>query len=429
MMIQNFQKLASSQLRKDALLIAEAGLSAINTEQAFEQNLMYSRRTNVLKILGKRYYLGKFKHIYCIAFGKSAFVGIASVAKILGPKLTGGFAIDVSNQIPNISNIQFRTGTHPHPSEQNAQIAYEMEGFLSRVKADDLVLCLISGGGSSLLCHPHSLSVENQAKILKELMNSGADIFEMNAVRKHLSLVKGGQLAKLIYPTKLISLIFSDVPGNDLSTIASGPTVPDKTTVKEAQGILERYDILKKVGITQVEFRETPKDNKYFKNVENILFVSAKTALKAMREKAEDLGYEAQVFNEQFQGEVKKLSQEIISAGNKKHLCLLGSGESTVQVLGKGVGGRNQELALRVLPFLHQHQVFVSLASDGHDNCESAGAIVDLSTLARAKNLNLNLDEYLQNNDSFNFLEAVGDSLHTGLTGSNVADLFIWLNE
>jgi glycerate-2-kinase len=244
-----------------------------------------------------------------------------------------------------------------------------------------------------------------------------------------LSLVKGGQLAKLIYPTKLISLIFSDVPGNDLSTIASGPTVPDKTTVKEAQGILERYSILKKVGITQIELRETPKDHKYFKHVENLLFVSAKTALKAMREKAEDLGYEAQVFNEQFQGEVKKLSQDIIKVGNKKHLCWLGAGESTVEVKGKGVGGRNQELALRVLPFLHPHQVFLSLASDGHDNCESAGAVVDSSTLMRAKNLQLNLESCLANNDSFNFLEKVGDNIHTGLTGANVADLFILLNK
>jgi glycerate-2-kinase len=429
MHIKNFQNLASSQLRKDALLIAEAGLTAINTEQAFERNFVYHAPSQVLKLLGKRYALAKFKNIYCVAFGKASFAGMASVAKLLGSKLTAGFAIDVSHQTSSIPNIQFRTGTHPHPSEQNVKATQAMEEFLSRVTAHDLVLCLISGGGSALLCYPHNVSVEDQARILKELMNSGANIFEMNAVRKHLSLVKGGQLAKLIYPAKLISLIFSDVPGNDLSTIASGPTVPDKTTVKEAQGILERYNILKKVGITQIELRETPKDHKYFQHVENLLFVSAKTALKAMREKAEDLGYETQVFNEQFQGEVKKLSQDIIKVGNKKHLCWLGAGESTVEVKGKGVGGRNQELALRVLPFLHEDQVFLSLASDGHDNSDSAGAIVDALTLARAKNLNLNLDGYLQNNDSFNFLEAVGDGLHTGLTGSNVADLFIWLNK
>ncbi len=428
-MIKNNNQLAISELRKTALQIAEAGLESINTEKAFLAGFVYNPRINSLKVLGKKYGLSKFRNIYCVAFGKAAFAGITSVSKILGTRLSAGFAIDVSDRYPNIPNIQFRTGTHPHPSEQNVKATQELVEFLSRVKKDDLVLCLISGGGSALLCHPNNLRVEEQASILKQLMNSGADIFEMNAVRKHLSSVKGGQLAQLVYPAKLISLIFSDVPGNDLSTIASGPTVLDKTTVREAQRILERYDILKKAGVVKVELKETPKENKYFKNVENILFVSAKTALMAMRERAEDLGYEVKVFSEQFQGEVKKLSQEIIQAGDKKHLCLLGAGESTVEVKGQGMGGRNQELALRILPFLHQHQVFMSLASDGHDNSESAGAVVDSSTLRRAKNLQLNLESYLQNNDSFNFLETVGDNIHTGLTGSNVADLFILLNK
>ncbi len=141
------------------------------------------------------------------------------------------------------------------------------------------------------------------------------------------------------------------------------------------------------------------------------------------------MGFGVKIFNDHFQGEVKKLSQEIIQRGNKKHLCLLGAGESTVVVKGNGVGGRNKELALWALSGLKPYQVLITLASDGHDNSESAGAIVDYTTLQRAKSLNLKLESYLQKNDSYNFLEQVGDNIHTGLTYANVADLFILLNE
>ena len=258
-------------------------------------------------------------------------------------------------------------------------------------------------------------------------MNAGADIFEMNCVRKHLSRVKGGQLAKIIYPAKLISLIFSDVPGDDLSTIASGPTVKDETTVREASAILAKHRILEKLNLPSVKFVETPKDAKFFENTENILFVSAKTALRAMKDKAEDLGFDVKIFSQHFQGEAEKLASEIIIANNQKHQALLGAGESTVVVKGNGVGGRNQHLALAALLSISENQVLITLASDGHDNSESAGAIVDSSTLLRSKTLNLEPSIYLQNNDSFTFFEAVGDGIDTGLTGSNVADLVISL--
>src|SRR3989338_875205 len=269
-MIKNFERLASSPLRRQALLIAEAGLESINTAKAFERNFVYDSAADRLRILGKKYGLSEFRNVYCIAFGKAAFEGISSASRILGQRLTSGFAIDVSNQYPNIQNIVFRTGTHPHPYEQNVKAAKELVLFAGRAKEDDLVLCLISGGGSSLLCYPHTLDARSQAAIIKELMNSGADIFEMNCVRKHLSSVKGGQLAKIVYPAHLISLIFSDVPGDDLSTIASGPTARDTTTVREASAIIDKHGILEKIGMPSVKFLETPKDDKYFKNTKNI---------------------------------------------------------------------------------------------------------------------------------------------------------------
>lgn len=428
-MIKNFEQLATSALRRQALSVAEAGLGAINTHRAFEKGLVYDARRDRLDILGKRKDLSKFRNVYCIAFGKAAFGGISSVARILGDRLTSGFAIDVSGQHPHISNITFRTGTHPHPTEQNVKAAKELVGFVSSAKENDLVICLISGGGSALLCHPHSIDVSSQAAILKELMKSGADIFEMNTVRKHLSVVKGGQLAKIIYPASCWSLIFSDVPGDDLSVIASGPTVRDETTTRDASGVLDKYQILQKLDLPAIKFFETPKEDKYFEKTENILFVTAKVALNAMKEKAEDLGFGVKIFSTQFQGEADKLAKDIIAANDKGHQCLIGAGESTVVVKGQGVGGRNQEMALAALSSISENQVFIALASDGRDNTESAGAIVDTTTIQRAKNLGLDPQEYLENNDSFTFFEEVGDAVITGLTGSNAADFFVCLRK
>ena len=435
MIIQNFEQLATSVLRRQALNIAEAGLRAINTRQSFEKGFFYNARKDSLSILGRQYNLSQYKNVYCLAFGKAAWEGITAVSQILGDRLTSGFAIGIEQDDGLLalekrppSNIIFRTGTHPHPSETNVKAAKELVEFAAAAKADDLVLCLISGGGSALLCYPHSLDAASQADILKELMNSGADIYEMNCVRKHLSLVKGGQLAKAIYPAKIISLIFSDVPGDDLSTIASGPTVKDPTTVRQASEIIDKYHILEKLNIPAIKFLETPKEDRFFKNSENILFVTAKTALNAMKKRAEDLGFAVKIFSEHFQGNAESLAKDIALAGNKKNQCVLAAGESTVVVTGEGQGGRNQHLALAALEYLLPNQVLVALATDGHDNSDSAGALVDLSTLARAQNLHLEPKSFLNRSDSHSFFEELGDGLKTGLTGSNVSDMVILLN-
>ena len=435
MIIQNFDKLARSSLRRQALKIAEAGLEAISTRRAFEKGFLYNARKDGLSILGKKYDLSNFRNVYCVAFGKAAFEGITAVSQILGQRLTSGFAIGLKQSDGLLafarrpsSNIVFRTGSHPHPSEQNVEAAKELVEFVSKVKENDLVLCLVSGGGSALFCNPHSLNVETQAAVLKELMNGGADIFEMNCVRKHLSLVKGGQLAKIIYPAKLISMIFSDIPGDDLSAIASGPTVKDETTVADASAILNKYGILHKLNLPALKLSETPKEGRYFEKTENILFVSAKTALFAMKEKAEDLSYEVKIFDGKFQGIARELPKKIVPENQKPGCCYLGAGESTVVVLGSGIGGRNQEMALAASELLNPKQVFLAVASDGHDNSDFAGAIVDSQSQARARQLGMEPEAYLANNDSFNFFEALGDGLDTGLTGANVADFVILLN-
>jgi glycerate-2-kinase len=300
--------------------------------------------------------------------------------------------------------------------------------MLASCSEKDLVLCVVSGGGSALLCSPHDMTCEQEVSIIAALTVKGATIQELNTVRKHISTVKGGQLAKTMYPATIISLIFSDVPGDDLSMVASGPTVMDNSFMKDAAAVLKKYSILEVCQMPLCNLTETPKEEKYFKNVQNVLAVSPKHALAAMREKAEDLGFDVKIFAENFQGIARDLGLKIISE-NKTGQCLLGAGESTVKIAGKGKGGRNQEMALAALSSISENQVLVCAASDGHDNTDSAGAIVDVGTKARAKALGLNLQEYLNNNDSYNFFEALGDRLITGPTEANVSDFFVCLKQ
>jgi len=265
---------------------------------------------------------------------------------------------------------------------------------------------------------PHKIEVSDFKILTEELLKSGADIYEINAVRKHLSQVKGGGLAKLAYPAKVVSIVFSDVPGDDLSFIASGPTVKDKTTKKDARHVLKKYDIE-----DEFEFYETPKEEKYFKNIDNILFLSSRNAIEAMEEKCKELKISCFVYSYALRGEAKIVGRKLIQRLPKKGI-MIAAGETTVKVEGDGKGGRNQELVLGALPYLEK-TVFVSLASDGHDNTKAAGAIGDEDSLPRAIKKKIAWTEYINNNDSFNFFKQLDDLIMTGPTGTNVADLIV----
>jgi glycerate-2-kinase len=209
--------------------------------------------------------------------------------------------------------------------------------------------------------------------------------------------------------------------------VASGPTVLDNTTNAQASAILAKYDVLAMCQLPSCNLLETPKEQKYFANAHNILFVSAKQALAAMGETADNLGFNVKIFSDSYQGEARELALKII-AQSQKGQCLLGAGESTVKIIGKGTGGRQQEMALAALSSLHENQVLICLASDGRDNSDSAGAIIDSSSLVRAKTLNLEPKTYLDNNDSFSFFEQLGAQVITGATSANVSDFFVMLN-
>lgn len=422
MIIKNFETLASSALRKQALLIAEAGLEAISTQAAVAKNFRFDAKKQELKIFQEKFSIGQYKRIVCIGFGKAALEAVTAIQQILKERITCGYVLDLKEG--SLGNIICRVGTHPLPTKVNIEATAELITMLEACSEEDLVICVVSGGGSALLCKPHDMSCETEVALISALTVKGANIAELNTVRKHISSVKGGNLAKIIYPATCISLIFSDVPGDDISMVASGPTVRDSTTNRDAGEILQKYDVLTMCELPSCKLLETPKEEKYFHKIHNILFVSAKQALLAMSERAEELGFEVKIFSSAFQGEAGKLAQEIISQ-SRKGQCLLGTGESTVKITGSGKGGRNQEMALAALSVIGDNQVLLCVASDGHDNTDAAGAVADVNVVTRAKVLNLEPEKFLANNDSFTFFEAVGESIITGPTGANVSDFFV----
>lgn len=424
--IKNSDRLATSALRRQALTIAEAGLQAINTQAAVSKNFVYDPKTQIIRIFKQQFNVGQFQRIVCVGFGKAALEAVTAIQNILKDKISCGYVLDLKEG--SLGNIVCKVGTHPLPTKVNIEATKELMAMLAACSEEDLVICVVSGGGSALLCNPHDMSCETEVSIISALTVAGASISELNTVRKHISEVKGGHLAKTIYPATCISLIFSDVPGDDLGTVASGPTVKDNTTNSDAAAILDKYKVLEMCQLPSCRLLETPKEDKYFKKIHNILFVSARLALLAMKNKAEDLGFAVKIFSSRFEGEARILVGQIIGQ-SKTGQCLLGAGESTVKIVGKGKGGRNQEMALAALPDLKENQVLLCLASDGHDNTEAAGAIADSLVAERAKALKLESRDYLNNNDSFSFFEALEDQVITGPTGANVSDLVVLLQQ
>jgi glycerate-2-kinase len=251
----------------------------------------------------------------------------------------------------------------------------------------------------------------------------------VNTVRKHLSDILGGQLAKFAYPATVVSFIFSDVPGDDLSIIASGPTVRDTTTIDDAEYILAKYDVLNQCKLPNCELVETPKEQKYFDRVLNILLVTNKRALLAMEEKAKALGYHAEVKETALSGIASTLGKAFANMPMPPRSCLLYGGETTVEIRGTGEGGRNQEFALAAVPDIPDDRVLVAAASDGWDNTDAAGAICDAGDRKRARERSIDPEQFLTHNDSYHFWQKTGGAILTGRTGINVADFYLIINQ
>ncbi|MDO8469497.1 MAG: DUF4147 domain-containing protein [bacterium] len=432
--IKNTKELATTGLREAALGIAEAGFTAIDTASVIRRTVSVEVGTPAwpagrLTVAGHAYDLQKVRRLYVIGVGKCASAAVVALEEVLGSRIAGGVMIDVKYD-GGLSFVRGFEGDHPFPSRRNASATRELVRLLSDATAEDLVLAVISGGGSTLLCLPDDDRwCDDEARLVKLLFKSGADIRELNTVRKHLSRARGGFLAAHAYPAPLVSLIFSDVPGDDLEFVSSGPTVLDTTTVADARAILTRYRVAEQCPDVAGRLIETPKEQRFFERTTNLLAVSNGTALDAMAAEAARRGFSPEVRARAFAGEARDLALIFLGElhASPPGAALLYGGESTVTVMHDGKGGRNQELALSGLRDIRDGELLLALATDGRDNTDYAGGICDTITLDHARVHGLDIERSLDGNESYRFFAESGDAVVTGETGSNVSDIILAL--
>ncbi|MEM0010681.1 MAG: glycerate kinase [Candidatus Bathyarchaeia archaeon] len=439
--ILNWDELSTAKEKAIVLDIIEVGLEAANP---------YSSVLNTLSTLSKE--IECFRKVIVIGFGKASYKMALACEKVLDERISDGAIIVPKGSIKfsELKKIRLLEGTHPVPTEINVNSAKTLLEISKGLTSEDLVICLISGGGSALFTYPaEGITLEDKQEMTRLLLAAGSTIQEINCIRKHISGVKGGQLARHVYPANLISLILSDVVGDDLSSIASGPTSPDPYTFKDVYALFEKYrlidrvpkNILKRVmdGLDG-KVQDTPKPgDKIFEKVKNIIVANNIGALKAMEEKAKSYGLNTMILTSYLEGEAREVGRVIASIAKqvisqKSPLCppcaIFFGGETTVTLKGNGKGGRNQEMALSVAIAIKglPNTIFASIGSDGIDgNSDAAGAIVDGQTIENALQKNLSPIKYLENNDSNTFLKQLNSLIYTGPTGTNVNDLSILL--
>jgi glycerate-2-kinase len=396
----------------------------------------------------KRLPLTQTARIVVVGAGKaSARMAQAAVAA-LGARLAGGFISVKDGHAVEVTGIDVAEAGHPLPDERSIVNGRAIVAAMQNLSADDVVLVLLSGGGSALMeVLGPGLSLDHLRAATRALMHAGADIVELNCVRKHISLLKGGQLARWAAPARVCSLILSDVVGDDISSIASGPTAPDTSTFADAVQILERYDVASQADITPVyhylkariaeNADENPApDDPLFRNVVNAVVGSNRIALQAASDRAKAMGYRTEILTSYMQGEAREAGKLLAGIVRERAergdhaLCLLAGGETTVTVRGKGRGGRNQELALTAAIALSgiEGVTILSAATDGGDGSSAAaGAMVDGTTIPRARMQGMRATAFLADNDSDGFFRNLGDQVIFGPTLTNVNDLVIAL--
>jgi len=435
-------------LRKDAQKIFLRAVSAADPGKILFAHV--SLRNSVLHVAKKIYPLSHFERIFVAGTGKASAAMAANVERILGSRITAGSVNVKYGHGQKLRYVHVQEAGHPLPDENGLQGAREIVRLLSNLTERDLVIFLISGGGSALLPSPlPGITLEEKQKVTDLLLGCGAPIQEINTLRKHLSTLKGGGLARIAYPATLIALILSDVVGDPLDAIASGPTVPDPTTFEDCARILDRYELWEKVppsvslhireGLEGKREETLKKGNPAFEKVYNLLVGNNLLAMKAAKEKAQALGYRTLILSSLVEGEAREvakvhaaMAREVLLSKNPipPPACILSGGETTVTLKGKGKGGRNQEFSLAAaLEIAGQEEIVaLSAGTDGTDGpTDAAGAFADNQTILRAKAMGLDPLIYLKENDSYSFFEKLGDLLVTGPTGTNVMDLRIML--
>jgi len=410
--IQNYDSLARSAERRAALDIAEAGYASIDTEKVVARSIRLDGE--ILHINGNQFDLAKYKSIKMIGFGKASAVAAAAFEEVLGARIQEGLII--SNTETSCRYVDSVLGTHPRPSFANFEASKRIVEIAESATEDDLVIVIVSGGGSALLCWPESEYRQGE-KLYDSFLKVGGTIDELNIVRKNISGLKGGGLAKILYPATVVGVLFSDVPGDDCSIIASGPLCKVSSSIEDAKKIIDKYQL------GDFELQENPQEDKYFEKITKIFLINNQAGLEGMKKKAEELGLNVALISEPLYLFPNKVV-ELLQTHTQEHAIALAGGETKVVVSGtEGKGGRNQLLSLVAAQTLKPGQVFLSLASDGTDNSDSAAAIADSETMARALVAGLNAQESIDRCDAYTFFETLDDLLFTGPTKSNVSDL------
>lgn len=442
------QRWSRRRLRSAAAAILAEGLRAADPARLVRRNLAV--RGGRLEAAGSAYPLGRGR-LVVVAAGKAAATMARAAEDVLGDRLSSGLAVDTSPGL-GLGRVALRVAGHPVPDARGLSAASEIESMLRGLGREDLLLVLLSGGASALLPAPApGLSLEDKAAVTSQLLRAGATIRELNTVRKHLSRLKGGGLARAAAPARCVCLVLSDVVGDDPSTIASGPSVPDPTSYQDALAILDSRGIASSVPASVLrhlragaagDAPETPKPgDTVFRRVTTRIIGSNRLSVEAAAQEARRQGLKVVVLTTRLEGEAREAARvlvamlrECVETGRPSAppVCLLVGGETTVTVRGDGRGGRNQEFALAAAGPLADFPVpavVASLATDGIDGMsQAAGGVVDDETLRRARGLGLaSQAAFLTANDSEAFLAPLGDLIVTGPTGTNVVDLAVLL--
>lgn len=435
-------------MRADAEAIFQAGLAAVVPREAVLRHCR--RRKDILEMGHRRWNLSRLGRIIVVGGGKAAAAMAGAMEELIGDRISAGLISVKYGHTAALRHIETIEAGHPLPDQNGLTASRRILDMVREAGAADLVIVLISGGGSALLPLPDSdISLGDKQAVSDLLIASGAPIHDINAVRKHISAIKGGRLAQAAAPAAVVTLILSDVVGNDLDVIASGPTVPDGSTFDQCRAIIDQYGLAKKLPPSvrrhlregaAGRIPETPDSRSHkWDHVDNLIVADNRQAIVAAAAAARERGYRPLVLSTLLEGETRvvarvhgAMAREVLAGGQpvEPPACLLSGGETTVTIRGAGKGGRNQEFALAAALDIHRHPfiVVLSAGTDGTDGpTDAAGALADHTTVARAHNAGLDCRRALDDNDAYPLFKSLGDLLFTGPTLTNVMDMHIVL--
>jgi glycerate 2-kinase len=457
MIIKNFESILANvesererNARKTVLELLNVGINSVLPKNLIPQFV----RRDGHKLIFKEiiFELTSNTNIFVIGAGKASGAMAEQLEHLLGSSITNGF-VNIPEGTKNqysTRKIQLNEASHPIPSRSGMHGAQKMVELIQSSQETDLIIVLLSGGASALLPLPVAIITLDQLQLLnKSLIKSGATIQEINTVRKHCSRIKGGLLSKIGYPATIVTLILSDVIGNPLDSIGSGPTVPDPTTFQQSIEILKKYSLWDTIPETIRHYLqkaqngsvpETPKPNdEIFQKTHSVIIGDNRAACESIQQAANQRGFETLLYSSEITGEAREIGKKLLHlikeerskpiSKSAKPLIIIGGGETTVTVRGEGMGGRCQEMGLSIIAEFENFSdtVFAAIGTDGIDGfTDATGIIIDERSANLMKNKELNWKNYLDENDSYNFFKQLGDSLiFTGPTGTNVNDLIL----